>query len=323
YAFVILLMDAGWGLPLATLAAIVIAASLAFMVERLVFRRLYRAPGTTSFTAALGLSTAIQAGVIVVLSGTPRQVGGSWISNVIQIGSIRISGPRAMAIVGSMIALGALAAFLTIGKFGKAIRAVAQNNDAAQMVGIPISRIRVITMLLAGVLAGWAASLIAPIFGAMPSMGVLLTLKSMAIVIAGGLGSGGGALIGAYVLGISEALVAGYISHDYQHALAVVLWAVALLLRAGGMFGGRTVGGWRAHRGVRPRHQRGPGGGIHIARLPARPRLCAVGGLPAASSGRNVRGGNCGDGVAAMKLARILGVVLAVILVGLPAIIGT
>jgi branched-chain amino acid transport system permease protein len=241
YAFVILLMDAGWGLPLATLAAIVIAASLAFMVERLVFRRLYRAPGTTSFTAALGLSTAIQAGVIVVLSGTPRQVGGSWISNVIQIGSIRISGPRAMAIVGSMIALGALAAFLTIGKFGKAIRAVAQNNDAAQMVGIPISRIRVITMLLAGVLAGWAASLIAPIFGAMPSMGVLLTLKSMAIVIAGGLGSVGGALIGAYVLGISEALVAGYISHDFQHALAFVLLAVFLLLRPGGMFGEGTV----------------------------------------------------------------------------------
>lgn len=241
YAFILMLADYAVALPLAIVGAVLIGGALAFVSERAVFRRLYTAPGTTSFTAALGLSTAIQAAVIVALSGSPRQLTSEWTFSVLEFGPIRLSGHRAMAIGGSIAALAALGAFLKAGKFGKAIRAVAQQVEAAQMVGIPIGRIRLITMVLTGLLAGWAAVLIAPIFGAMPVMGVLLTLKGMAIVITGGLGSIGGALVGAYVLGVSEALVAGYVSQDYQHALAFLLLAGVLLVRPGGIFGEGTV----------------------------------------------------------------------------------
>lgn len=241
YAFIFMLADYAVALPLAIVGTVLVGGALAFVSERAVFRRLYTAPGTTSFTAALGLSTAIQAAVIVALSGSPRQLTSEWTFSVLEFGPVRLSGHRAMAIGGSIAALAALGAFLKAGKFGKAIRAVAQQVEAAQMVGIPIGRIRLITMVLTGLLAGWAAVLIAPIFGAMPVMGVLLTLKGMAIVITGGLGSIGGALVGAYVLGVSEALVAGYVSQDYQHALAFLLLAGVLLVRPSGIFGEGTV----------------------------------------------------------------------------------
>ena len=93
----------------------------------------------------------------------------------------------------------------------------------------------------AGRLAGCAAILIAPILGATPTMGVLLTLKGFAIVITGGLGSIRGALVGAYLLGVSEAIFAGFVSHDYQHAIAFVILAIVLLIRPGGLYGEGTV----------------------------------------------------------------------------------
>lgn len=239
YALILSVMS---GVPIvaALLIAIATAVVLALLAER-VFSRLYNAPPTMAFTAAIGISAIIQASVSVFLGGTPRQlpVVGEIVSW--QVGDVILTGHRGMAILGSIVAIAALGVYLLTTRSGKAIRALAQHVDAARMVGIGIPRVRIVTMVIAGMLGGWAAVLIAPILGASPLMGVLLTLKGFSIVIVGGLGSVRGALAGAYLLGIAEGLFAGYVSNDFRHAIAFVVLSVFLLVRPGGLFGEGTV----------------------------------------------------------------------------------
>jgi branched-chain amino acid transport system permease protein len=238
---VILSVTAGVPLLAAAAAAIGIAVTLAVTAELVVFRRLAAGPATAPFVAAIGLSIVIQAAVIILVNGTPRNMPPSISLPPLQIGDVILTAQRAITIIGSIAAMIALGAFLAGGRYGKAIRALAQHPDAARMVGIPSATVRVVTMVVAGALAGWAAVLLAPIYGAQPTIATLLTLKAFAIVIFAGLGSVRGALIGAYVLGVAEALFAGYVSSDYQNTIAFALLAFVLIVRPGGLFGEGTV----------------------------------------------------------------------------------
>ncbi len=120
---------------------------------------------------------------------------------------------------------------------GKAMRAVANNKKAAQIVGININRIVFISFVIGGFLGALAGIIIAPITTTSYDVGFMLGLKGFAAAILGGYGSMSGSIIGGLLLGLLENLGAGLISSDYKDVIAFVILILVIYIRPSGILG--------------------------------------------------------------------------------------
>jgi branched-chain amino acid transport system permease protein len=135
------------------------------------------------------------------------------------------------------VAIAALYAVLTFTRIGKAMRAFAQNREAAFIVGIRPAVIAGIAVAIGIALAGLAGAALAPVFAVHPAMGAPILFKVFAIIIIGGLGSLPGALVASLLIGVTESVVGGYSSVALQDAVAFMLMIVVLLAFPAGLFG--------------------------------------------------------------------------------------
>lgn len=124
-------------------------------------------------------------------------------------------------------------------RVGKGMVAVSINHYAATLMGISPHRAAVIAFVLAGLIGGAAGALLAPVASAHYDNGIFLGIKGFAAAILGGLGSPVGAVVGGLILGLTEALTAGYISSVYKDAVSLMLLLLILLLRPQGLIGKR------------------------------------------------------------------------------------
>ncbi len=122
-------------------------------------------------------------------------------------------------------------------KLGMTIRAVGQNADVARSLGVPADRIYALTMGTSSALAASAGSLVATIFWVVPTSGSPLALKGFIIVILGGLGSIPGALIGSYIIGLTEAFSVVILPSQYKELVGILVMLGVLFLRPFGLFG--------------------------------------------------------------------------------------
>src|SRR5206468_1491004 len=122
-----------------------------------------------------------------------------------------------------------LFAFLRFHPQGLAVRAVSQNPDAAQAMGINLPRIFAFTLALGVALAGVGGALMAPLFNVYPAVGFPLTIKAFAITILGGMGNLVGALLASFIVGVAESLVVMVIPSQWQNGIAFVVMIGVLL----------------------------------------------------------------------------------------------
>lgn len=127
--------------------------------------------------------------------------------------------------------------FMQRTKIGKAMRAVAQDEDAASVVGIDVDRIHLLSFGIGSALAGFSGALLLFTLPAYPSVGVVPVTIAFAVVILGGMGSIKGAIIGGFVLGITESFVGGLISANLQVVAFFLIIVVVLMIRPTGLFG--------------------------------------------------------------------------------------
>jgi branched-chain amino acid transport system permease protein len=120
---------------------------------------------------------------------------------------------------------------------GSAIEATAQDRVGAQLVGINVDRIDLITFGIGTALAAAAGALIGPILLVYPSMGGAVILKAFVIIILGGMGSIPGAILGGFMLGLIESIGGGYITTDYNEVLAFGVLVTVLAIKPTGLFG--------------------------------------------------------------------------------------
>ncbi len=148
--------------------------------------------------------------------------------------------PQNMWIVGVTLAiiLG-LHWFFNRTMTGRAVRAAAYNPLAAQLAGINNRLVLLLSFALAAGLGAVAGILITPIALTYPSVGIMLGLKGFCAAILGGLGNPFGAILGGLIVGLSEAMTAGYISSDYKDAVAFVIILLTLFFMPNGLFGKR------------------------------------------------------------------------------------
>lgn len=227
------------------LAAAILAVMLAgLVIYELLLVRLRSDEFERAILITLGLSIIIINAMQYFFTATPRMVDTQYGFEGIEIGSIRLTWTRVIGAGAALVAFAGLYAILRFTQFGRAMRAIAQNREAALMVGIRPRVVARNAVVLAAGLCGLAGAAIAPIQLVTPYMGQFLIFKAFALVIIGGLGNIPGAVVAAIGLGLVESWIGGFFEIAWQEASGFVIMIVILLLRPDGLFkrGGMRVG---------------------------------------------------------------------------------
>lgn len=185
----------------------------------------------------LGVSIILQNGALAIWGPTFLTIPTTFTAAKRVIAGVHISDQRLLLFLASIIVFGLLELFVRRTKPGKAMRAVAQNNYAASIVGINIGFIASLTFVMGVGLAGFAGSLVAPIISAHPRMGVGVLMKSFAVIVMGGRGNVHGAIIAALILGVVESLSTQYISLAFKDVFAFAALIIVLVVKPEGLFG--------------------------------------------------------------------------------------
>ncbi len=169
-----------------------------------------------------------------IFTSNYQSVRTSYSTSTFFIGNISFSVPLCLAFVFAVALTIALFFFLLKTDLGRSIRAVSQDNEAAQLMGIDSERIKIITMGLGSALVAAAGTLLIPIYYLFPDIGGPFTRKAFVITILGGLGSTVGAIFGGVTLGLAEAFGATYIGMDYEDMIGLIIFILVLLFLPGG-----------------------------------------------------------------------------------------
>ena len=184
----------------------------------------------------IGIMIIMQNLELMIWGGVAKIIPTPFSQDPISMGAIAISPTRVFVFCISAVLLVIFYLGIERTRFGLAIRATFQDQDAARIVGVNVKRIYTVTFALGSAMAAVAGALLASMFEATPLMGDLASLKAFAIVILGGLGSLGGAALGGFLLAFIEEFGASYISSAYRDAFGFLVIIVVMLFRPQGLF---------------------------------------------------------------------------------------
>jgi branched-chain amino acid transport system permease protein len=190
----------------------------------------------------LGIAQMIIGAVQRLFGGDFRQVNIPLLGVNFRLGShISINAPWLLSFAITVALATGMFLFVMKSRFGRALRAIAQNRYAASLVGIDVQRTQAIAFGLGLAAVGMAAGLLLPVFYLYPEVGGQFTLKSFVIVVLGGMGSIEGAAIAGVVLGVIESLTSLYWGNEWALVVDFVLFLLVLSLRPSGLFGSQRV----------------------------------------------------------------------------------
>jgi branched-chain amino acid transport system permease protein len=219
-----------------TLAVAIVVVGLAGVVaEGLIFRHLH---GKTlnAFIVSLGLLWVLQSGAMLAFGIQEKPVPSAF-SGIMRMGAVVVSVERVAVSLSAAALIVVLYIFLTGTRTGRAMRATAQDADAAALQGVDIQLVSALGFGVGCALAGAAGALLAPIFSVSPWMGALPVIKAFIIIIIGGMGSLPGAVLGGLLLGGVEGVGTLFFSSAAVNVLGFLTVIAVLLLRPRGLFG--------------------------------------------------------------------------------------
>lgn len=182
----------------------------------------------------VGIGMALTEMMRFIFTSNYRSVQTSYSSSTFTIGGISFSVAMSAAFVVAVVFTVALFWFLLKTDLGRAIRATAQDGEAARLMGVNSDKIKVITMGIGAALVAAAGAMLLPIYYLFPDIGGPFTRKAFVITILGGLGSTVGAIFGGITLGLAEAFAATYISMETEDMVGLIIFLLVLLFLPGG-----------------------------------------------------------------------------------------
>ena len=182
----------------------------------------------------VGIGMVLTEIIRFIFSSNYLSVKTSYATEAIFIGGISFSVALCVAFVFACLLTVALFWFLIKTDLGRSIRAVAQDGEAAQLMGINAGTIKVITMGIGSGLVAAAGTLLLPIYYLFPDIGGPFTQKAFVITILGGLGSTVGAILGGVTLGLAEAFGSTYIGMEFEGLIGLTIFVLVLLFLPGG-----------------------------------------------------------------------------------------
>ena len=240
----------GMGMPAvpALLAAILLAMmacmATSFLIERLAYRPLRHAHKLAPLITAIGVSFMLQALAMLIWGREHFPFPEVFPAERITLfGNVGITLREIIIVAVSMLMMGGLFVLVNRTRLGRAMRATAENVNVTALMGVNPNKVISATFMIGAALAAVAGVLFASNYGGKVHfyMGFIPGMKAFVAAVLGGIGNIPGALVGGLVLGLVEALGAGYISAEYEDVFAFVVLVAVLVFRPSGLLGQRTA----------------------------------------------------------------------------------
>ncbi len=230
------------GLPwsLGILVTVVLAVAVALAIERLVLRPLIGEPIISMIMVTIGLSSVLRAAVNAIWGPAPRSFESFLPAGDVALGPVMLSTGRLLSIPIALAVLAALWLFFRHTRDGIAMRAIADDQQAALSMGISIPRVFGIAWGLAAASAAIGGIMLAGIVGVSPNV-ASIGLRVFPVVILGGLDSIRGAVIGGAIIGLLEVYTGGYVGRGLSLVVPYVVLVLVLMVRPYGLFGKEII----------------------------------------------------------------------------------
>ncbi|MCI5913955.1 branched-chain amino acid ABC transporter permease [bacterium] len=239
-AFAVITTVSMLGFPpvLAIAASIVCCVVLGVCVERIAYKPLRKSPPLAVLITAIGVSYFLQSLALLIFGSTQHSFPKVISAPAIQLGSLTIQGNMLVTLAVMVVIMIGMSLFISKSKTGKAMRAVSEDRDAAELMGISVNRTITITFAIgsalaavAGVFYGTTYGFIGPYTGSMPG------IKAFVAAVFGGIGSMPGAMLGGILLGVIENLAKRYISTELSDAIVFAVLIIVLMVKPTGLLG--------------------------------------------------------------------------------------
>ena len=239
-AFAVITTVSMLGFPpiLAIAASIVCCVVLGVCVERIAYKPLRKSPPLAVLITAIGVSYFLQSLALLIFGSTQHSFPKVISVPAIQLGSLTIQGNMLVTLAVMVVIMIAMSLFISKSRTGKAMRAVSEDRDAAELMGISVNRTITVTFAIgsalaavAGVFYGTTYGFIGPYTGSMPG------IKAFVAAVFGGIGSMPGAMLGGILLGVIENLAKRYISTELSDAIVFAVLIIVLMVKPTGLLG--------------------------------------------------------------------------------------
>jgi branched-chain amino acid transport system permease protein len=213
---------------------------IGYAIQRFVIGPASHGDDNNILLVTLGLSIIIENALLAGFRSDTRSIDVPYGFSVVEVGGLLLSVPKLIAVGGAMVVALLMAMLLTRSDTGKAIRAVAKEKTGAALAGISVEHVYAVTFGLGAACLAVAACLLMPTFLVNPRIGNAFVLVAFTIVVLGGMGSIGGALLGGLIIGVVESLSGLYFGESLGQIGIFLIFILVLLFRPTGLFGAKA-----------------------------------------------------------------------------------
>lgn len=219
-----------------------LSGALGVLIERFAYRPLRNAPRLAPLITAIGVSFLLQNIIMLAFGPSDKSFPALLENKPYTVGPVTISTLQILIAATSITLMSGLHCFIRHTRTGKAMRALADDLDGANLVGIDTNRIIAVTFLMGSALAGAGGVMFGMYYNTINFHdGYLAGLKAFTAAVLGGIGNVPGAMIGGLLIGVLEGLGAGYLSSEWKNVFAFFILILILLFRPSGLLGSRVI----------------------------------------------------------------------------------
>ena len=229
---------------LAFLLSIILTGIVGFSIDFFALKTLRRkkAPRLSSLMATLGVGTIIDNCVLLFFGSETKPYPNMLDFGRFEVGGAIISWLQIIILIVAVLLMLITSFLVYKTKIGKAMRATAQNADAAKLMGVNVGGVISFTFIVGSALAAVAGTMVGMYYQAIDStMGFSVGMKTFAAAVLGGVGVLPGAMVGGLAIGVIETIAASYISSGYRDAIAFAILILVLLFKPSGLFGKKQI----------------------------------------------------------------------------------
>jgi len=207
------------------------------ILQKLFINRILGSLPQNQILLTIGLGLIMSNSAMLAFTSDYKILTTSYSSSSYRLAGLSISKPLAISFLITVAITAVLYWFLMRTDTGQAIRATAQDREAAQLMGINVKRMSMLAFGIGSAMAGTAGALISPTYYIFPQVGSAFTLKAFVITVLGGMGSIVGATLGGVIIGVVESMGAAYISSDWKDVVVFTIFLLVLLIKPSGLMG--------------------------------------------------------------------------------------
>ena len=239
-AFTVIVAVNSMGLPAVAgiLVSVLVCVVMGVLIERIAYKPLRSSPSLSVLITAIGVSYFLQSLALLIFGSTQKSFPKVFNMEPIHIGELTVKGESIETLIVTVIIMVALTLFINKTKMGKAMRAVSEDRDAAELMGISVNKTITVTFAIGSALASVAGLFFGATYGFIgPYSGSMPGIKAFVAAVFGGIGSIPGAMLGGILLGVIENLAKAYISTELSDAIVFGVLVLVLCLKPTGLLG--------------------------------------------------------------------------------------